>query len=152
MRQKNLLAKVKFQAWLWIHFKLALLVWSVLLYHFTPPQVQDTQGSFLTGLMTIVTGIGAVIAIVGLIVKNQGGEITLVGTEIELGGLFFMAAGPVTYLFTQISLALNLPNGEGETRYALCAFAYALCAALLARIAIVFDHFRKQTRDPKVTV
>jgi hypothetical protein len=147
---KNLLARVKLQAWLWIHFKLALLVWSFLLFYYTPIQVHNVQGDIVTGLFTIVTGMGAIISVTGLVVKNQGCESTLIGSEIELAGLVFMAAGPISYLVTQIFLALTLP--DGDQRYALCALTYALCAALVCRIAIVYDHFAKHVRVPKVTV
>lgn len=149
-RLPRLIRDVKIQGWMWLHFKLALLVWSILLYHFTPVFVMQAQGSFITGLMTFITGIGAIVSGVGLILKNQEGEVGLVGTEIELAGLCFMAAGPFTYLVTQIYLAFTLV--DGDQRFALCAFIYAMCAVLVCRIALVFGQLTKAMREPKGTV
>lgn len=120
--------------WSWIHFKLAVLVWMILLATFTPTKLGVAVGIILI-LVATVTIIGSVVSIAGIIMTAQTGKTAVLGITVELGGLWFMLAGPAVYLFTQIYLAITLE--DGDQRYALVALSYAFVAALLCRIVIV---------------
>jgi hypothetical protein len=129
--------------WSWLHAKVALGAWAVLLYIYTPERVDLALGWALIGCVTLVTLIGAVVSVVGLIMSVQPGRITLAGLAVELSGLYFMLfGGAIPYLITQFSLA---GKGPGTDRIALTAFAYAMCAFLVCRIALVTSRRRKET-------
>jgi hypothetical protein len=129
--------------WAWMHAKVALGVWAVLLYTFTPERVNLALGWVLIGSVTLVTLVGAVVSIVGLVMSVQLGRVALAGLTIELSGLYFMLlGGAFPYLVTQFSLAFG---SAGSDRIALTAFAYAMCAFLLCRIALVTSRRRKET-------
>lgn len=120
--------------WSWIHFKLAILVWSLVLMWFTPTQVNIAQGA-VAAVFTIVTAIGVVVSVVGLAMSAQHGQLGLIGLTIEYSGIIFASTGPFSYLITQVYLSVTLPNGD--QRYALAVLTYVVFAALLARFRIV---------------
>jgi hypothetical protein len=129
--------------WAWVHAKVALGAWAVLLYLFTPERVNLALGWVLIGSVTLVTLVGAVVSVIGLIMSVQPGRIALVGLTVELSGLYFMLlGGAVPYLVTQFSLISSV---SGSDRIALTAFAYAMCAFLVCRIALVTSRRRKET-------
>lgn len=131
-------------AYSWIHFKLAILVWAVLLFNFTPNAVSSALGT-VSIVAAIVSIFGIVMAITGLVMSVQPGKTGVLGLTIEYSGLYFATAVPVTYLIVQIYLASTLPNGD--QRIALCALSYAVCAALAARIRMVYRR-RKRLMVP----
>lgn len=128
------------QDWTWLHFKVALLIWAVLLLRFTPDAVATALGivSFVAMLVSIV---GILTSMVGLSMSAQPDKLGLLGLTIEYSGLMFTAAGPITYFIVQVYLAITLPTGD--QRIALCALAYVICAALFARLRIVHRRRKK---------
>jgi hypothetical protein len=129
--------------WAWMHAKVALGVWAVLLFMFTPERVNLAVGGLLIGGITLVTLIGAFVSVVGLVLSVQSGRTALTGLTVELAGLYFMLfGGAVPYFITQLYLANTL---AGIDRIALTAFAYAMCAFVVCRIALVTSRRRKET-------
>lgn len=130
--------------WGWLHFKAAMLLWMSLLLIFTPANVYEALG-WVVWLIASVTIFGTLTSMVGLVMSAQHAKVAVLGLSIELAGLWFTAAGPVAYLITQMYLALNLH--DGQQRYALCALAYLVCAALACRIIIVAPRVRSEAHD-----
>lgn len=128
------LKNLTLQDWSWVHFKLAMIAWSIALYTFTPRAIMAAL-DWLAIMAPTVTIIGGVVSLVGLFMAVQPGRVGVLGLTIELSGLYFMTAGPIVYLIAQTYLASTLENGD--QRYALTVLAYVICAALLCRILIV---------------
>lgn len=129
--------------WAWVHAKVALGTWAALLLTFTPERVNSALGWTLIGSIALVTILGALVSIVGLVMSVQAGRYALTGLTIELSGLYFMLlGGAVPYLVTQFSLTFA---AAGSDRIALTAFAYSMCAFLVCRIALVTSRRRKET-------
>ena len=128
------------QDWAWLHFKAAVLAWVLTLWRFVPVKVGDALGGVIVAV-AVVTIVGAVTSILGLVIAAQSRRVAVAGLGVELAGLWVMAAGPVSYLAVQVYLASTLP--DGDQRYALCFFAYTLCAAVGARIVIVIRRRRR---------
>jgi hypothetical protein len=130
-----IIRRLSIRHWAWIHFKLTLAAWSVLLVVFTPTVVLGTLGGAVILLVAGATFVGAMVSVLGIVLSAQTGSAAVVGLSVELAGLFLMLAGPVAYTITQVGLVLTDPSGS--QRIALAAFAYAMCAALLCRILVV---------------
>lgn len=122
------------QDWSWVHFKIALLIWTILLMQFTPTAVFSALGVVIVVAM-VVSMLGILISLVGLGMSAQPDKIGLLGLSIEYSGLLFTTAGPITYFIVQVYLAVTLPTGD--QRIALCALGYVVCAALFARFRMV---------------
>lgn len=134
-KPKGFFGHLSVQDWSWVHFKIAMITWAVLLFLYTPIPVAAALG-VLSTLCTVITAIGGVVSLVGLFLSVQPGKKSIIGLTIELAGISFMAAGPFTYFVIQIYLAATLPTGD--QRYALIVLAYAICAALMCRLLIVY--------------
>ena len=123
----------------WIHFKLALgIFWPVMILITPMPQVDDgSLDQWVVFFWAWLTISGALVSIVGICIarwKRLG-----VGTGLELTGLSFMFGGPfvafVVYLY--LSLQGDSPRITGAV------LAYSLCAAMLARISIIYPRWRR---------
>lgn len=141
--------------WGWLHFKVALIYWANVMYRWTPVAVADTLREPYLVIWTGMTVFGGLLSIVGLVMSAQpaNNRFHVVGVSIELAGLCFFIIGPIVYWTTQLSLIVtnadHLPFGERmHIRYALVCFAYAMIAAIIARILVVFPRFRKYSRRP----
>lgn len=128
------------QDWSWIHFKVALLVWAIFLFKFTPTAVSHALGA-VSIVAASVCIFGVLLSLIGLVMSAQPDRIGLLGLSIEYSGLIFTAAGPITYFIVQVYLASTLPTGD--QRIALCALGYVVCAALFARFRIVHRRRKK---------
>lgn len=137
--------KLTLRHWAWLHFKLALLAWAIILLTYTPSSVVGALG-MLVGFVAVVTIVGTAVSSVGIIMSAQGlsTRAGVTGISVELIGLCFTTAGPLSYLITQVCLAFG---PEGEQRYALCLYAYAMCAALACRILIVVPRRNREAHD-----
>lgn len=132
--------------WSWIHFKVAMLVWAAILLTYTPTAVAGALGAVVI-LISVVTILGSLTSMVGIVMSAQHGtKVGVIGISVELAGLYFMGAGPLAYLITQLWLAVTLPGGS--QRYALVVFAYAMCVALTCRILIVAPRRNMEAHDP----
>jgi hypothetical protein len=141
--------------WGWLHFKLALIYWANVMYRWTPIAVADTLKEPYLAIWTTMTIFGGALSVVGLIMSAQpaSNRFHVIGVSIELAGLCFFIVGPIVYWTTQLALLLtnadHLPlDARMHTRYALCCFAYAMIAAIVARILVVFPRFRKYSKRP----
>lgn len=138
--------KLTIRHWSWIHFKVAMFVWAAILLGYTPTAVAGALGAVVLTI-SIVTMLGSVTSIVGIIMSAQyGTKAGVIGISVELAGLYFMGSGPLAYFITQLWLALTLP--QGSQRYALVVFAYAMCVALTCRILIVAPRRNREAHDP----
>lgn len=144
--------------WGWLHFKLALFYWANVMYRWTPNAVADSLREPLLLIWTLLTCIGAVVSIVGLVMSAQpaNNRFHVIGVSIELSGLCLFIIGPFVYWTTQLSILLTRSDGapnmvtEMHTRYAICCFAYAMMAAIVARILVVLPRFRQYSRRSTV--
>lgn len=143
---RKVLSRLTPRHWSWLHFKLALLVWSLTFLRYTPIRVDDTLGAQIVQLALGVTALGCLISMVGLIMSAQGGKAGVIGLSIELSGIYFTFAAPIVYFFTQVWLAASLP--EGEQRYALGVYAYVVIAAMICRLVIVRPRRKREANDP----
>lgn len=128
------LRRLTIQDWVWLHFKVALMVWAAVLWRFTPVKVGDAIGSLIVAV-SVVTLLGGLISVAGLIRSAWSRTAAVRWLGVELAGLTLMSVGPGAYFAVQVWLAATL--ADGEQRYALCVLAYVLCAAMLARVVIV---------------
>ena len=122
----------------WMHFKLVLgVIWPAVILSL-PPQPTD-DGTLDDGVVLFwawLTIAGAVVSIIGIVIARwfRLG----VGTGLELTGLSFMFTGPFVAFVVYVYLACN----EGDvSRLSGAVLAYALCAAMLARISIVYPRY-----------
>lgn len=127
----------------WVHFKLSLAVWA-LVFILVPPTTTINVVNNVAWL--VVCLIGALTSTAGLILgfwsKWRSASIF-----VELTGMALMIVGPFVYFTTQVSL---INSGDAEVfqqRFALAFFAWAMIAAILARLSEVIPRFhRKNTR------
>jgi len=126
--------------WAQIHFKVAVAAWMTVLGLYTPALASALLGAVV---LFIVGGtiFGALVAIFGVGMSSCPGVIGRRGYGVELAGLVSMAIGPFLYFITQIVIASNTPNGWYE-RGAFIAALWVIVAAVLARAAIVGNHWR----------
>lgn len=126
----------------WLHFKLALGAWAVA-FMLVPPVVTIEAVNNVVWLMVCLTGsiVSATGLILGFWTKRRRASII-----VELAGILLMIVGPVVYWTTQLSI-LNSGDPEAfQGRFALSFYAYAMVAAVLARLATVFPRFSLKQR------
>lgn len=126
----------------WLNFKLALATWSVVFILVPPTATQNALGSIA---WLIVCFLGAVISAVGL-TMGFWAKLRNISILVELAGICMMVVGPVVYFITQIVIMVGPPmNGVDpfQQRFALTIYAYAMIAAVLARLAEVIPRFRR---------
>lgn len=144
------LKRVTLRHWAWIHVMVSLAVWAVLILNFTPVGVYAALQQPLIGIWTTVTIIGALTAVVGLILSLANSpRKRVLSISVELFGLILAATGPFTYLLTQFSL---LFAETADARLALTFFAYYGLSIILYRILIVIPRFRKEAQDVRKDV
>lgn len=146
----SLLKRITFRHWAWIHVMLAFTTWTVLLQLYTPVGVYSALQEPLVTLWTTTAAIGAVLAIVGLVMSLAAHARTrVISVSVELFGLILAAVGPFTYTATQASLILSETL---EARLALTALAYFTLSVIVYRIIIVIPRFRKEAADARKDV
>lgn len=136
-RPKPLLRRVRARTWAWLHFKLALGIgWTHAMLFVTPASISEAADRTAVLLWLIPTFAGAVVSIVGMFGEySLDARMKQAATSVELFGLALFAGGPFQYLLVQVSL---WPE-QFDARYALAWFAYAMVAAIAARIVSVVD-------------
>lgn len=123
----------------WLHFKLSLGTWAVAFMLVPPTATQSAVGNILWLAICLT---GAIVSSVGLILGFWARWRRL-SVIIELAGLFLMIVGPFVYWTTQVSIIVEKVTPDAfQQRFALAIFAWAMIAAVLARIATVFPRFR----------
>jgi len=146
----NLLKRITFRHWAWIHVMLAFTAWAVLLQLYTPVGVYAALQEPLVTLWTTTAAVGGIIAILGLVLSLVAHARTrVISVSVELFGLCLALVGPFTYTVTQASLIA----ADGlETRLALTMLAYFSLSVILYRIFIVIPRFRKEAVDARKDV
>lgn len=135
------LKKLRPDHWAWLHAKVAIMVWAVLFFMYTPFQLQELLEYTIIGLVSFVIVFGVGASIVGLFMSFS--KYTIVarrGENIEIAGLSLALAGPIVYFIARVWLIFSIQDGQGIP---IAALAYAITAFLLVRIIIVSTH-RKQ--------
>ena len=126
----------------WLHFKLALAGWALAMMLIPPVPVIAAIGTALHLVWTITTLVGAVISSTGLILSFRP-KYYKVSLTVELGGLYILLVGPMIYLGTQITLLVDGLPHSFTPRLALTVFAYAMVAAVGARLFTVVPKLHK---------
>jgi hypothetical protein len=159
-RKKGFFRNLTIRHWGWVHFKLTILYWASVMFRFTPEGVYSTLQQPIVAIWTILTALGAIISVTGLMFSAQPRQSRFhtSGVSIELAGLLMFITGPIVYWITQLSLIMDLRQ-QGipvhellVTRYALVVYSYAMVAAILARILVVLPRFLillRSTRDQR---
>lgn len=125
----------------WLHAKIALTTWAILLIFYTPLPVQALLGYIISGGIGLVTAGGVAISIWGLLL-TRGPHLhdVVKGTRIEISGLWIAISGPFAYGLAQLFLQL----AETEPiRVPQIAIFYTVCAFLAVRLAEVRGHRKK---------
>lgn len=131
--------------WAWLHFKIMLGVfWAVLMFVYTPYGIENALGRGLVTGWLLVTIIGCLTSVVGLVMTVGDGKVHVLGVSVELVGLILFSVGPVIYFFTQLAL---LFNGDIRDRLALVVLAYAMCSVFIYRFVVIVPRYRQEARD-----
>ena len=121
----------------WLHFKaaLAFMLWSPMWQN--PTIQQNLTGQFLIGWI-LVTALGFIFSVVGLILGAQTEDSRLKGLKVELIGLWLLMAGPLVFLAVMAGLWIT----SGEPRGLAVMFPYVVGAAVYARMVMVKSEMR----------
>lgn len=132
--------------WAFVNVKISLgIVWPVFYFSADPVRPQGTDGIFLY-LWCACTVIGFIVSVTGLILAAQPRRFRYSGRQIEIAGIWLFLGGPVCYGILQAGLLVETHN---SIRGAQIALAYALAAALVARVFMVRDGVRQEAVAPK---
>ena len=126
--------------WAFVNVKIALgVVWPLFYFSSDPVRPRGTDGLFLW-LWCGFTLVGFVVSLTGLIMAAQPRRFRYSGRQVEIAGIWLVAGGLVCYGILQAAL---LWETHDPIRGAQIALAYALIAALVARVLIVRDGVRQ---------
>ena len=126
--------------WAFLNLKVALgIVWPVCYFSGDSIRPAGTGGVFLW-LWCAFTVVGFLVSLSGLIMAAQPKRFRVPGRQIEVAGIWLFAGGPVCYGIIQAGL---LAESHDPIRGAQIALAYALTAALVARVLIVKEGMRR---------
>lgn len=136
--------------WAWLHFKFALGIgWSTAILFVTPTQIQQVTSEGGLRVWAYGTLAGAIVSLVGMFINLADSEKRArFGIRLELTGLILFAGGPLQYLIVQVTL-LTQSDEAFSQRYALTWFAYAMLAAVIVRLVIVFTAMRRGVRPDR---
>ena len=118
----------------YLHFKAALGIMLYIPILQNPSLQQQTSGLFLLAWV-IVTGVGLLVSVFGLVLGAQHDEVRRAGVWIELLGLTLLLAGPLVFLAVQAGLWIT----DGHPRGLAVMFPYVVIAALICRMMMVWD-------------
>jgi len=122
-----------------INFKLSMAIWAGVLMFFPPTTTLSAVGSVLHIVWTSLTMAGALTCVVALTMTFWP-KLRRASIPIELTGLCVMIVGPFVYWTTQLTLVFESYEGF-QQRVALSFFAWAMVAAVVARLATVIPRF-----------
>lgn len=118
----------------YLHFKLALGLMLFVPLIQSPSLTGSTTGLFLI-VWALVTGVGLVVSVIGLVMGSQHAEARRKGIITELVGLTLLMAGPTVFLAVQVGLLVT----GGKVSGLAIMFPYVIAAALLCRMVMVND-------------
>lgn len=119
---------------MYLHFKLALGLMLFMPILQNPSLQEQTNGLFLL-VWVVVTGVGLLVSLCGLVLGAQEDEVRRAGVLIELLGLTLLMAGPLVFMAVQLGLWYT----TGHPRALAVMFPYVICAALTCRMLMVWD-------------
>lgn len=126
--------------WAFVNIKVSLgIFWPVFYFSGDSVRPAGTGGLFLW-LWCAFTVIGFLVSLTGLILAAQPRKFRFSGRQVEIAGIWLFLGGPVCYGILQAGLLWETHN---PIRGAQVALAYALTAALVARVLIVKDGVRR---------
>lgn len=136
--------------WGWIHFKIAIGILVPLLAFISAPApvTMRTLDAGIVRILISVMAAGAILCILGILLRATRVQPLIVGYSVEIAGLVFLFTGP---FFLSIGYAyMAFSNG---TTYVAAGFCYALSAAMMARFIDVYFHTleSKQPGDPLIS-
>lgn len=132
--------------WAFLNVKISLgLVWPLFFFSGDSLLPAGTGGLFLW-LWCACTVLGFIVSVTGLIMAAQPSKCHARGRRVELAGIWLFLGGPVCYGILQLGLLAETHN---PIRGAQIALAYALTAALVARLFIVRDGVRQASIRPE---
>jgi hypothetical protein len=116
----------------WLHFKAALAYML-----FVPLLQSPTFTQSVTGLVflvwAIVSALGVLVSVVGLVLGAQREELRHKGFRIEMIGLWLLMAGPLAFLAVQVGLFFTGGRWSGLGMM----FPYVIAASIVARMMMV---------------
>ena len=114
-----------------------------------PPKTYDgIVDPILVIRMGIITFIGAIVAITGMLMtRSLSPRRQHSGLWVELVGTVLMGGGPLQYFSLQLGFLLD----EGlDARYAIAWFAYAMCAFVFVRYAIIVPALIESSQKARI--
>ncbi len=140
---QSVLKKLRPDHWAWLHAKLAILVWAILFYIYTPYTVSNVLQYVITLLISIFTVVGILISVIGLsLALSNSISRSRHGTNLEISGLWLALTGPLVLCLAFFWIAFDENNGAFTV---LASLAYAVFALLLVRLVIVMSFRKKVT-------
>ena len=137
------LKKLRPDHWAWLHAKVAIMIWAVLFFMYTPFQLQELLEYTIICLVSSVIVFGVGVSIVGLFMSfSKYTTWARRGENIEISGLSLALAGPIVYFLARVWLVFSINDGQGIP---IAALAYSITALLLVRIVIVVTHRKRVT-------
>lgn len=120
----------------WVHAKLTLALWAVMLMLFTPTPVENALGVFITAAISLTVVAGVAVSIGGMLHAQSVYTAAIrKGVKIELAGLWLAISGPAAYLLVQLFLVIY---GEDPLQRFVQIFVYySLCSFLAVRVTQV---------------
>ncbi len=135
--------KLRPDHWAWLHAKLAIVVWAISFYFFTPHSINIVLHYTLATLISVFTIVGLLISVVGLCMALSSSlNRARRGTNLEIAGLWISLTGPLSFFLTLLYIEI----GTGQNQLTpFVALGYVAFSVLLVRLIIVRT-FRKKVR------
>lgn len=134
----------------WIHFKVVLTgIWLSFVLS-TPSDFLKEYSTTMFFWLWMISAIGGtIVSVIGLVMSAGTARFRRLGFRVEAVGLFGSLAGPLCY--AAISFGEVFTGEATQGRLTIGAMAYALSAALIARILMVFAAAKKREYQAEVT-
>jgi phosphotransferase system glucose/maltose/N-acetylglucosamine-specific IIC component len=136
--------------WGWIHFKAAIGILVPLLIFLSPPSSVASQrlAPGLVRVLVLLIFVGAILSIIGMLLRGTQTQPMIVGYSIEIVGLIFLFTGPFL-----LCIGYTYNAWQQGTTYTGAGLCYAIAAALLARFIDVYFHTLegKKPGDPLIS-
>lgn len=116
----------------WLHFKVALAIML-----FVPLWQSPSFAATVTGILllawALVSSLGVLMSVAGLVLSAQNELWRQKGFRIEMTGLWLLMAGPMTFSAVQIGLLITTGRGS----WLGVMFPYVIAAAIFCRMQMV---------------
>lgn len=136
--------------WGWIHFKAAIGILVPAMIWFGPPAPVTAQrlDGGLVRVLVLLIFVGAILSIMGMLLRGTQVQPMIVGYSVEIVGLIFLFTGPFL-----LCIGYTYNSWIQGSSFAGASFCYALAAALVARFIDVYFHTLegKKPGDPLIS-